>query len=146
MTEKRDLFPETVPEEKSRRGGLRYRDSRGRLVAWSVRQGDYLLFYQVKSWRRITQADGKKLEVPEAVVSTWTDRELDPNHELGERHAVGLSDGQGYQHPAREFDEDDLQHSCARYFNATTCRWISEEPLGYEAGDSDRYPYVKPQS
>jgi RHS repeat-associated protein len=48
-----------------------------------------------------------------------------------------------YQYTGREFDaETDLQYNRARYYDATTGRWISQDPLGFDAGDSNLYRYV----
>lgn len=43
----------------------------------------------------------------------------------------------------REFDsETGLQYNRGRYYDATTGRWISQDPLGFSAGDSNLYRYV----
>jgi RHS repeat-associated protein len=49
-----------------------------------------------------------------------------------------------YAWTGRELDvETGLQYNRARYFDATAGRWISQDPLGLEAGDSNLYRYVK---
>jgi RHS repeat-associated protein len=49
-----------------------------------------------------------------------------------------------YAWTGREFDvETDLQYNRARYYDATTGRWISQDPLGFDAGDSNLYRYVR---
>jgi RHS repeat-associated protein len=49
-----------------------------------------------------------------------------------------------YLWTAREYDaEIDLQYNRARYYDANTGRWISQDPLGFDAGDSNLYRYVK---
>src|SRR5262249_39063904 len=41
-----------------------------------------------------------------------------------------------YQWTAREFDvETSLQYNRARYYDASTQRWISQDPMGFDAGD-----------
>ena len=35
-----------------------------------------------------------------------------------------------------------LQYNRARYYDASTHRWISQDPLGFDAGDSNLYRYV----
>jgi RHS repeat-associated protein len=38
--------------------------------------------------------------------------------------------------------ESDLQYNRARYYDATLGRWISQDPIGFEAGDANLYRYV----
>jgi RHS repeat-associated protein len=48
-----------------------------------------------------------------------------------------------YLYTSREYDvETDLQYNRARYYDANTGRWISQDPLGFDAGDSNLYRYV----
>jgi len=64
----------------------------------------------------------------------------DSNDEVGGR----------FKYTAREFDvETGLQYNRARYYDAATGRWISQDPMGFDAGDSNLYRYVnnrKPSS
>jgi RHS repeat-associated protein len=49
-----------------------------------------------------------------------------------------------YAWTGREFDvETDLQYNRARYYDPSTGRWMSQDPLGFDAGDSNLYRYVK---
>ncbi|MBI2807689.1 MAG: RHS repeat-associated core domain-containing protein [Planctomycetes bacterium] len=49
-----------------------------------------------------------------------------------------------YAWTGREFDvESQLQNNRARYYDPPTARWISQDPLGFDAGDSNLYRYVK---
>ena len=59
--------------------------------------------------------------------------------------AHGASEHSGrYAWTGREMDvETDLQYNRARYYDSTTGRWISQDPLGFDAGDSNLYRYVK---
>src|SRR5204863_5417406 len=51
--------------------------------------------------------------------------------------------GGRYKFTGRELDvETGLQYNRARYYDATTGRWISQDPLGFDAGDSNLYRYV----
>jgi RHS repeat-associated protein len=51
--------------------------------------------------------------------------------------------GDRYKYTGREFDsETGLQYNRARYYDQTTGRWISQDPLGFAAGDSNLYRYV----
>ena len=48
-----------------------------------------------------------------------------------------------YFFTGREFDaETGLYHYRARYYDAGTGRFISEDPAGFEAGDTNLYRYV----
>jgi RHS repeat-associated protein len=52
-------------------------------------------------------------------------------------------DGGVYKYTGREVDvETGLQYNRARYYDPTTARWITQDPLGYDAGDSNLYRYV----
>src|SRR5438046_4435459 len=51
--------------------------------------------------------------------------------------------GGRYKYTGRELDvETGLQFNRARYYDVTTGRWISQDPLGFDAGDSNLYRYV----
>ena len=51
-----------------------------------------------------------------------------------------------YFYTGREFDvETGLQYNRARYYDATTGRWMSQDPMGFDAGDSNLYRYVHGQ-
>ena len=39
--------------------------------------------------------------------------------------------------------EIDLQYNRARYYDWNTGRWISQDPIGFDAGDGNLYRYVK---
>src|SRR5262249_28874723 len=46
--------------------------------------------------------------------------------------------GDRYKYTGREFDgETGLQYNRARYYDPTTGRWISQDPLGFAAGDGN---------
>jgi RHS repeat-associated protein len=49
-----------------------------------------------------------------------------------------------YGWTGREMDvETGLQYNRARYYDSSTGRWLSQDPLGFDAGDSNLYRYVK---
>ena len=51
-----------------------------------------------------------------------------------------------YLFTSREFDTaTNLQYNRARWFDAEVGRWISEDPLGFEAGDANVARYVRNQ-
>ena len=48
-----------------------------------------------------------------------------------------------YAWTGRELDvETGLQYNRARYYDAKIGRWLSQDPLGFDAGDSNLYRYV----
>ena len=48
-----------------------------------------------------------------------------------------------YVWTGRELDvETGLQYNHARWYDGTTGRWVSQDPLGFDAGDSNLYRYV----
>ncbi|MBI2805644.1 MAG: hypothetical protein HYX68_11760 [Planctomycetes bacterium] len=48
-----------------------------------------------------------------------------------------------YLWTSREYDAElELQYNRARYYDASTGRWLSQDPLGFDAGDSNLYRYV----
>ncbi len=48
-----------------------------------------------------------------------------------------------YAWTGRELDvETGLQYNRARYYDSSTGRWISQDPIGFAAGDSNLYRYV----
>jgi RHS repeat-associated protein len=48
-----------------------------------------------------------------------------------------------YGYTGREQDvEIGLQYNRARYYDAETGRWVTQDPLGFDAGDSNLYRYV----
>jgi RHS repeat-associated protein len=48
-----------------------------------------------------------------------------------------------YAYTGREYDtETNLQYNHARWYDATMGRWITQDPLGFDAGDSNLYRYV----
>jgi RHS repeat-associated protein len=62
-----------------------------------------------------------------------------------QQYASGATAGVAghYLYTARELDATGLQYSRARYYDSTTGRWLSQDPLGFDAGDSNLYRYVK---
>jgi RHS repeat-associated protein len=51
--------------------------------------------------------------------------------------------GDRYKWTGRELDnQTGLQYNRARWYDPTTGRWTSQDPLGFEAGDSNLYRYV----
>jgi RHS repeat-associated protein len=54
------------------------------------------------------------------------------------------ANGDRYKWTGREWDAAvSLQYNRARYYDPATGRWTSQDPLGFDAGDSNLYRYVK---
>src|SRR5262249_43524032 len=52
-----------------------------------------------------------------------------------------------YAWTGRELDtETGLQYNRARYYDAKVGRWLTQDPLGFDAGDSNLYRYVHNQA
>lgn len=48
-----------------------------------------------------------------------------------------------FGYTGREWDSDvDLQYNRARWYDPVTGRWLSQDPIGFEAGDANLYRYV----
>ena len=57
---------------------------------------------------------------------------------------AGWGDLGRYQWTGREYDaEINLQYNRARYYDPGTGRWVSQDPMGFGAGDSNLYRYCK---
>ncbi len=78
MSENYQLHSDRQPKE--RLGNRRY-DSLERLIAWSIRDEDYFVFYRVESFREIMLPSGEKVDVPATIVCALTDREVEPSFE-----------------------------------------------------------------
>jgi RHS repeat-associated protein len=54
--------------------------------------------------------------------------------------------GDRYKYTGREWDSDtQLQHNGARDYDPRTGRWLSQDPAGFDAGDTNLYRYVHNQ-
>lgn len=47
-----------------------------------------------------------------------------------------------FAYTGRELDETGDQYNRARYYDSATHGWLSQDPLGFSAGDSNLYRYV----
>jgi RHS repeat-associated protein len=53
------------------------------------------------------------------------------------------ADADHFLYDGRDFDpEAGLQYNRARHYDPTVGRWITQDPIGYEAGDVNLYRYV----
>src|SRR5215470_16797565 len=51
--------------------------------------------------------------------------------------------GAQWKYTGREYDGlSKLQYNRARYYDPVTGRWTSQDPLGFDAGDSNLYRYA----
>src|SRR6266849_1881547 len=51
--------------------------------------------------------------------------------------------GDRYKYTGRQLDaETNLQYNRARYYDSNHGRWISQDPLGFAAGDANLYRYA----
>jgi RHS repeat-associated protein len=54
------------------------------------------------------------------------------------------ANGDRYKYTGREWNAElNLQYTRARFYEPATGRWISQDPLGFDSGDSNVYRYVK---
>ncbi len=71
-------------------------------------------------------------------------REVDYNSsgvQIAKTHADAIDELFGYT--GRDWDEDiKLQNNRARWYDPTTGRWLSQDPIGFSAGDANLYRYV----
>jgi RHS repeat-associated protein len=61
---------------------------------------------------------------------------------FGQTSASGAASASPFQYTARENDGTGLYFYRARYYNPALHRFISEDPLGFESGDTNFYSYV----
>ncbi len=60
---------------------------------------------------------------------------------FGDTTSTGTSSGNANEYTGREFDETGIYFYRARYYNPTIARFISEDPLGFNAG-TNFYSYA----
>ena len=62
---------------------------------------------------------------------------------FGTATEYGAGFGDTLKYTAREYDADTgLQYNRARWYDAKVGRWLSEDPIGFDAGDHNLYRYV----
>jgi RHS repeat-associated protein len=61
---------------------------------------------------------------------------------FGRTSSSGASDGNTFQYTGRENDGTGLYHYRARSYSPALHRFVSEDPLGFAAGDPNLYAYV----
>jgi RHS repeat-associated protein len=152
MTEIHDvLYP---PKEEDTRVSHRRYDAKERLIAWSTRQVDHFLVFRVNAFCEAALENGDNLDVPETIECRFSQTEVDPELAFADvvtYDAYGnVVDGSNLDSPARgdyawtgrEFDaEIALQYNRTRCYDPTPGRWITADPLGYDASPGNLYPY-----
>lgn len=130
MTEMHEvLYP---PKESDTRVQHRRYDGKERLIAWSVRQEDYLLLFRVTSFREATLESGKTIDVPESIECRFSETDIDPDFAFtetisydafGNQVTSGEKDSSmrdRYVWTGREVDlETGLRYNRARYYDPT---------------------------
>jgi RHS repeat-associated protein len=85
----------------------------------------------VGSIRDITNSSGSLID----------HRDWDPFGNL--TYESSSSNGDRYGYTGREWSTElSLQYNRARWYDPATKRWMSQDPLGFDAGDSNLYRYV----
>jgi RHS repeat-associated protein len=83
------------------------------------------------SVRKVAQTNGTILDA--LTFDSYGDILTEPNPANGDR----------FKFTGREWDSEiGLQFNRARYYDPKTGRWISEDPIGFNSGDSNFYRYV----
>jgi RHS repeat-associated protein len=57
--------------------------------------------------------------------------------------ASGMTTTNTYAHTGREFDALGVDYFRARYYNPTTGRFLSEDPIGFAGSGTNLYAYAK---
>jgi len=80
--------------------------------------------------REVTDDAGSLLT--SVTYDAWGNQVTSPTGDLGR-----------YQFTGRDKDAElDLQRNRARFYDPKSGRWMSHDPLGFDAGDSNLYRYV----
>ncbi len=117
--QERDLWGDTVDQ------GL------GRIMEGTSNYGLYSLLDRQQSVRDVIDATGTVQA--DIIYDAWGNITNNPN-----------STYRGwYAWTGRQFDvETDLQYNRARWYDSETGRWLTQDPLGFDAGDSNLYRYA----
>jgi len=139
------LYP---PKENDTSIVHRRYDALERLVAWTVRQEEYFLVFRVESFREESRKNGKVVHVPERIECRFSHTDIDPDSAFAdavnyEAFTCGDSSANGlYQWDAIEPDVEVGPHyNAARCFDPTPGRWLTDNPLAFEASDDNLYRY-----
>jgi RHS repeat-associated protein len=93
-------------------------------------QERWLLQDRLGSVREVTDDGGSLLT--SVTYDAWGNHVTSPSADLGR-----------YQFTGRDKDAElDLQRNRARFYDPKSGRWMSHDPLGFDAGDSNLYRYV----
>ena len=89
--------------------------------------------------RYLTDALGSTVELTDATGATKEQYSYSP---YGSQSATGMTTSNSYAYTGREFDGLGVDYYRARYYNPTTGRFLSEDPIGF-AGGMNLYGYAK---
>jgi RHS repeat-associated protein len=87
----------------------------------------------------LTDALGSTLALTDAAGSVTTEYTYDP---FGQTTVTGAANNHTNQYVGRENDGTGLYYYRARYYSPILQRFLSEDPLGFAAGDANLYAYV----
>jgi RHS repeat-associated protein len=87
----------------------------------------------------LTDALGSTLALTDASAAVQTSYTFDP---FGNTTSTGAASTNSFQYTGRELDGTGLYFYRARYYNPAIGRFISEDPIEFEAGSPNFYAYV----
>jgi RHS repeat-associated protein len=87
----------------------------------------------------LTDALGSTVELTDATGATEEQYSYSP---YGSQSAAGMTTSNSYAYTGREFDGLGVDYYRARYYNPTTGRFLSEDPIGF-AGGLNLYAYAR---
>jgi RHS repeat-associated protein len=88
----------------------------------------------------LTDALGSTVELTDATGATEEQYSYSP---YGSQSATGMTTSNSYAYTGREFDGLGVDYYRARYYNPTTGRFLSEDPLGIMGSGTNLYAYAK---
>ena len=87
----------------------------------------------------LTDALGSTLALADSAGAVQTEYSYEP---FGKPTVSGQTSGNRVQYTGRDSDGTGLQYNRARYYSPTLQRFVSEDPMGFGAGDPNLYAYV----
>jgi RHS repeat-associated protein len=87
----------------------------------------------------LTDALGSTVELTDATGATEEQYSYSP---YGSQSATGMTTSNSYAYTGREFDGLGVDYYRARYYNPTTGRFLSEDPIGFAGSGPNLYAYA----
>ncbi|MEW6581547.1 MAG: RHS repeat-associated core domain-containing protein [Actinomycetota bacterium] len=87
----------------------------------------------------LTDALGSTIALTGPLGVVTTEYSYDP---FGRASTTGVPSANRYQYTGRDNDGTGLQYNRARYYSPDLGRFLSEDPIGFQAGDVNLYAYV----